>query len=118
MDDGDRPQGDACADRAVGYSVPASDLAARLQTAIRAPGDSVVAAREGRRHLVVGLWPVGCYDTLEAAVRQEGLRKVEAWTDRVNARVVSFDDATADPFFNVNTPSDLTAARDLLGINP
>jgi len=94
------------------------DLAARLQAAIREPGDSMVAAREGRRHPVVGLWPVRCYDALEVAVRREGLRKVEAWTDRVDARVVDFDDAIADPFFNVNTPSDLTAARDLLAVNP
>jgi len=90
------------------------DLVARLQAALRAPGDSVVAARHGRRHPVVGLWPVGCYDALEAAVRREGLRKMEAWTDRVNARVVSFDEGAADPFFNVNAPSDLTAARALL----
>ena len=94
------------------------DLAARLQAAIRAPGDSVMAARQGRRHPVVGLWPAGCYDALEAAVRLEGLRKVEAWTDRIKTRAVSFDDAASDPFFNVNTPSDLTAAQALLGINP
>jgi molybdopterin-guanine dinucleotide biosynthesis protein A len=43
---------------------------------------------------------------------------VEAWTDRVNTRVVSFDEASADPFFNVNTPDDLAAARDRLAVNP
>lgn len=95
-----------------------TDLAARLQAAIRAPGDSVVAARQGRRHPVVGLWPVGCHDALEIAVRREGLRKVDAWTDRMNAQVVEFDDGAADPFFNVNAPSDLAAARDLLAVNP
>jgi molybdopterin-guanine dinucleotide biosynthesis protein A len=94
------------------------DLAARLQAAILDPGDSVVAARQGRRHPVVGLWPIGCRDQLEAAVRDQGLRKVEAWTDRVNTRVVSFDEASADPFFNVNTPDDLAAARDRLAVNP
>ena len=94
------------------------DLVRRLQAAIRASGDSVVAARQGRRHPVVGLWPVGCYAALEAAVLHEGLRKVETWTDRVNARVVRFDDGIADPFFNVNAPADLAAARDLLALNP
>jgi molybdopterin-guanine dinucleotide biosynthesis protein A len=94
------------------------DLVLRLQAAIRAPGDPVVAARQARRHPVVGLWPVGCYAALEAAVRRETLRKVEAWTDRVNAQVVSFDDGDSDPFFNVNTPADLAAAGDLLGVKP
>jgi molybdopterin-guanine dinucleotide biosynthesis protein A len=93
------------------------DLAARLRMAVRDPGDSIIAARGGRRHPVVGLWPIGCRDRLEAALRQ-GLRKVEAWTERVDARVVSFDDATADPFFNVNTPDDLATARGLLAVNP
>jgi len=94
------------------------DVVARLQAAIRGPSDSAVAARAGRRHPVVGLWPVRCRDELEKAVRQEGLRKVEAWTDRVNARLVGFDDVTLDPFFNVNTPNDLAAARDLIAVNP
>jgi len=93
------------------------DLVARLQSGIREPGDSVMAARQGRRHPVVGLWPVGCYDVLEIAVRREGLRKMAAWTERVDTRVVSFDDGAADPFFNVNAPNDLAAARDLLAIN-
>jgi molybdopterin-guanine dinucleotide biosynthesis protein A len=90
------------------------DLVARLQAAIRAPGDSAVAGRDGRRHSVVGLWPLEHRPLLEAAVR-DGLRKVEAWIDRVNTRVVSFDGGPSDPFFNVNTPSDLDAAREILG---
>jgi molybdopterin-guanine dinucleotide biosynthesis protein A len=95
-----------------------SDLVARLRAGIVAPGDSAVAGRRGRRHPVVGLWPVAQRPALDAAVRLEGLRKVEAWTDRVNTRVVSFDDAGSDPFFNVNTPDDLDAARGLLALNP
>jgi len=94
------------------------DLVARLQTAIHGPNDSAIAARQGRRHPVVGMWPVGHRDPLERAVRQEGLRKVEDWTDRVSATVVDFDLPASDPFFNVNTPSDLATARDLLALNP
>jgi molybdenum cofactor guanylyltransferase len=94
------------------------DLVARLQSAIRDSGDSAMAARQGRSHPVVGLWPVGWGDKLRAAVTTEGLRKVEAWTDRMNTRAVSFDDAPADPFFNVNTPDDLAAAEKMLGFNP
>jgi len=94
------------------------DLVARLQAAIEAPVDSVIAARQGRRHPVVGLWPVSCYDALEVAVRREGLRKMEAWTERIAAKVASFDEGSVDPFFNVNAPGDLAAARELLALNP
>jgi molybdopterin-guanine dinucleotide biosynthesis protein A len=94
------------------------DLAARLRAALINSGDSVVAARHGRRHPVVGLWPVTWRAPLEAAVRTEGLRKAEAWMKRMNARAVDFDGGAADPFFNVNTPDDLAVARDLLAVNP
>jgi molybdopterin-guanine dinucleotide biosynthesis protein A len=93
------------------------DLAARLRAAVQGPDDSVMVARQGRLHPVIGLWPVSSRDRLEMAVRKEGLRKVEAWTDRVSTRVVSFDEASADPFFNVNTADDLAAARDRLAVN-
>jgi molybdopterin-guanine dinucleotide biosynthesis protein A len=94
------------------------DLVARLQSAIRDSGDSAMAARHGRRHAVVGLWPVGRRKQLHAAIETEGLRKVEAWTDRMKTRTVSFDDASFDPFFNVNTPDDLAAAEDRLAVKP
>jgi molybdopterin-guanine dinucleotide biosynthesis protein A len=94
------------------------DLVFHLQAAIRGPDDSAIAARQGRRHPVIGLWHVRHYNPLERAVRQEGLRKVEAWTDRVSATVVGFDLAASDPFFNVNTPSDLAVAHALLAVNP
>ena len=40
----------------------------------------------------------------------DGLRKVVLWTDKHGGREAVFDDAL-DPFFNVNTPEDLDAAR-------
>jgi molybdopterin-guanine dinucleotide biosynthesis protein A len=94
------------------------DLTKRLQAAIRAPDDSAVAARQGRSHPVVGLWPVSHRPVLEAAVREEGLRKVETWIGRMNTRVVTFDSSAWDPFFNVNTPGDLDAALEMLAVNP
>jgi molybdopterin-guanine dinucleotide biosynthesis protein A len=94
------------------------DLVVRLRSAIRGPDDSAIAARAGRRHPVIGLWPMTSSARLRAAIEGEGLRRVEAWTDRLQSRVVDFDSGSCDPFFNVNTPDDLTAARDLLAINP
>jgi molybdopterin-guanine dinucleotide biosynthesis protein A len=94
------------------------DLVARLRGAIGDSTGSAMAARACRNHPVVGLWPVGWHAPLRAAVETEGLRKVEAWTDRMKTRAVGFDDTPFDPFFNVNTPDDLAAAEERLALNP
>lgn len=65
------------------------------------------------RQPTFGLWPVALRDDLRAAL-QDGLRKVVMWTDRHHAREAVFAAASYDPFFNVNTPDDLTVARSLL----
>ena len=41
----------------------------------------------------------------------DGLRKVVVWTDTHDAATAEFPNTDFDPFFNVNTPEDLEAAR-------
>lgn len=65
------------------------------------------------RHPTFGLWPVALRDDLRAAL-EGGLRKVVMWTDAHDARVAEFPVGGVDPFFNVNTPDDLTRAAALL----
>lgn len=69
-------------------------------------------AETGRlwRQPTFGLWPVALRDDLRAALR-DGLRKVVLWTDRHDARTAVFPTDMGDPFFNVNTPDELDAAR-------
>jgi molybdopterin-guanine dinucleotide biosynthesis protein A len=86
------------------------DLLSRL----RAAGAPAVARSGGRIHPVVGLWPVALRDDLQAALRSEGLRKVEAWTGRIGPALVDFETGAIDPFFNINTPEDLMSAEALL----
>lgn len=95
------------------------DLVARLQASA---GDAfiVLAATPGDknrplRHPTFGLWPVALRDDLRAALN-DGLRKVVLWTDKHGAATAMFDGN--DPFFNVNTPADLDAARSLLAKEP
>lgn len=64
------------------------------------------------RHPTFGLWPVALRDDLRAAL-QDGLRKVVIWTSQHDGREAVFDNA-GDPFFNVNTPEDLTRAQAML----
>lgn len=73
------------------------------------------AASGGRSHPVIALWPVALADDLETAVTVENIRKIDAWTARYAVRHVSFAiEAGDDPFFNVNTPQDLTRAAERL----
>ena len=69
------------------------------------------------RHPTFGLWPTALRDDLRAALN-DGVRKVVAWTDRHGAATALFDTSDIDPFFNVNTPEDLTLARSLLATAP
>lgn len=96
-----------------------NDLVARL---IAGAGDtekplalaaSVDAGGKKWRQPTFGLWPVALRDDLRQALTN-GLRKVVMWTDHHNAREVVFEALDYDPFFNVNTPDDLAAARALL----
>ena len=70
---------------------------------------------------VIGLWPVVLADDLETAVRDEGLRKVLAWTDRHGVVAVDFEPVRIggeriDPFFNANTPDEMDEARRLIRV--
>jgi len=91
------------------------DLVERLAAARRSEGSDVALASSGGRiHPVAGLWPVSLRGALRRALVEEGLRKVFAWTARHSAAVVSWPAEPIDPFFNVNTPDDLTEAERLL----
>lgn len=90
------------------------DLVARLVEArVAASVQLVCAASGGRTHPVVGLWPVGLADTLEADLRA-GMRKVDRWTAQHGLVLAEFGIAGGDPFFNVNTSADLAEAEKML----
>jgi molybdenum cofactor guanylyltransferase len=88
------------------------DLVARLSAARRAAGLPLACARSGEwRHPVVGLWPVALRSDLRAALVEEGLHKIEAWTARHGVAIADWPAAPIDPFFNVNTPADAAEAE-------
>ncbi len=91
------------------------DLVAQLQKAGGGQSLALAATREGDkiwRQPTFGLWPVALREDLRVALR-DGLRKVVLWTDRHNAGTAIFRTDPFDPFFNVNTPADLTEAQHL-----
>ncbi|SCM67412.1 molybdenum cofactor guanylyltransferase MobA [Donghicola eburneus] len=93
-----------------------ADLVDRLQQAAGPSGLALAATREGEkiwRQPTFGLWPVALRDDLRDDL-QNGLRKIVMWTDQHDAGLAIFDTDPVDPFFNVNTPDDITEAERLL----
>ncbi len=73
--------------------------------------DIVLASSNDRRHPVFGLWPVALADNLEGFLIDEKNRKVMMFVERYSNCTVAFNNVTQDPFFNLNTPDDLTTAE-------
>jgi molybdopterin-guanine dinucleotide biosynthesis protein A len=90
------------------------DLVPRLHAARAAAATPLACAQSGAwRHPVAGLWPVRLRDDLRHALVAEGLRKIEVWTARHGVALAEWPTEPVDPFFNVNTPEDVTAATRL-----
>lgn len=105
---------DWAADHAIEWvvSVPADapflppDLVTRLHDALGS-APMACAASGGRVHHVIALWPVAIRTRLRLAL-EAGSRKVGAFT--AGAAIAEWPASPVDPFFNVNTPDDLTEA--------
>ena len=92
------------------------DLVPRLAAALAAAdADLACAESGGRRHPVVGLWPVRLAGELRQALVEEDVRKIDVWTARYRLAVAEFGVDPVDPFFNANRPEDLAEAEALLG---
>ena len=88
------------------------DLVPRLEQARKAADLPLACARSGDwRHPVIGLWPVGLRGDLRAALIEDDLRKIEAWTARHGVAIADWPAVPIDPFFNVNTPEDAAEAQ-------
>jgi molybdopterin-guanine dinucleotide biosynthesis protein A len=92
-----------------------ADLVARLHAARRAARAELACARSGGvTHPVIALWPVGIRTELRQALVGEGLHKVDRFTSRYRLAYADWPTVPFDPFFNVNTPDDLTEAERIL----
>ena len=93
-----------------------ADMVARLRAAVADDAaDLACAASGGRTHPVAGLWPVALRAALRRAMRDENMRKIDAWTARYRLARLDWPVEPVDPFFNANRPEDLAEAERLLG---
>ena len=67
-----------------------------------------------KRHNIFGLWSVKLMDTLENDLINNNFRKVEEWADKIGVKIINIKSDKFDPFFNINTKTDLEEARKLL----
>ncbi|MEW5423870.1 molybdenum cofactor guanylyltransferase MobA [Amorphus sp. 3PC139-8] len=92
------------------------DFVARL---LASSGPARIARSAGQPHPVAALFDVALLDGLETFLKQDRRRAMMGWLDRVGATIVDFDPVVVggemvDPFFNVNTTTDLERAERLL----
>jgi len=92
------------------------DLVARFLAAVEAGAEVVAGSSGGNPNPVIGLWPVALAGELRRALVEEGLRKVDRWTQRYRLATVDWPAEPVDPFFNANTPEELAEAEGLLGL--
>lgn len=95
------------------------DLVRHLTATLAAEDAELVTAASGvQTYPVVGLWPVSLRAALRDALTKEGVRKVDAWTQRFRRAVATFPAEPVDPFFNANTPEQLAEAQRLATLHP
>jgi molybdopterin-guanine dinucleotide biosynthesis protein A len=94
------------------------DLVARLKAALLSKGaPCAIAASNGERHPVAGLWRVELAEALAQSLEQN-VRALHRFADSQGCAVAEFGPVeiggvSVDPFFNVNAPADLERARAL-----
>jgi len=89
------------------------DLVAKLTQALGEGAELARAHSFGRRHPVVGLWPVSIRADLRDQLVNHDIRKIDLFTADYSMAEVEFD-GVPDPFFNVNTPEDRAEAERIL----
>ncbi|KAB2714366.1 molybdenum cofactor guanylyltransferase [Brucella intermedia] len=97
------------------------DLAGRLLSRRNESGARIVLASSlDRVHPIFGLWETGLADELSAWLSETNRASVLAFAEHIGFETVDFPLAfagdspeTYDPFFNINRPDDLVAARKL-----
>ena len=94
------------------------DLTVRLCGHMHVPEPDVLMVRHGRRREhTLAVWSVTLVADLRRALLEEGLRRVEDFARRHRFAELVWPGG-AEPFLNVNTPADLSAAAHRLAQGP
>ena len=72
-----------------------------------------VASSNNRLHPVTAVWSLDLADRLRIALI-DGTRKIDDFTSNIDTISVDWRYDSLDPFFNVNTPEDLSYAENVI----
>ncbi len=86
------------------------DLTVRLQHALQPDIDIAVAVSGGQRHHLVALWRTAIAPEVEKAI-ENGVQSIHKLQNQFRVAEVTWPHTPTDPFFNINTPDDLTQAE-------
>ncbi|NTJ42206.1 molybdenum cofactor guanylyltransferase MobA [Agrobacterium larrymoorei] len=92
------------------------DLLGKLAAHLVDDDTIVIAASKGQVHPVFALWPVAIAEDLERWLENDENRRIRSFLSRHPTLGVSFPSAESptasiDPFFNINTPDELSQAE-------
>jgi molybdenum cofactor guanylyltransferase len=93
--------------------LPADLVGRLLDAAVEQGAELACAASGGRTHPVIGAWRIDLADALRAAVVENNVRKIDAWTAGYKLAVVEWPCRPVDPFFNANDPAEMAEAEQL-----
>lgn len=94
------------------------DLSTRLAEAMTPDIDIAVAASGGRRHHLTALWRTALYADVNAQLAGGTTAAVHELQARHRVIEVTWPVVDHDPFFNINTPGDLTKAEGICSSTP
>lgn len=88
-----------------------------LQAAAERENAEVAVSQSGERHHpVFALWNTSLAVSSESVLTDQGSRKMDDFIARFRNVRVRFSSDPVDPFFNINSPSDLAHAESLLAL--
>ena len=77
---------------------------------IKTDSEILIARSNDKIHPVVSMWNINLFKSIEIELNQNR-RKIMTWVEKHNFTFVDFDYKKVDPFFNINTTSDLKTAE-------
>jgi molybdenum cofactor guanylyltransferase len=95
------------------------DLVLRLKAVTQLRQARIAVAHSGGyAQPTIALWDISLRHDLRKALVDEGLRKIDRFTERYSVATAEWAIEPFDPFFNANAPDDLAAAEAIAGRYP
>jgi molybdenum cofactor guanylyltransferase len=88
------------------------DLVERLLEAGEMTG-AAIARSGGQDHYLTGIWTTAMAKPLGRLIEAEGMKRVQDFVTRAKAEKVVWAAIPHDPFFNINTPEELSLAEQI-----